>query len=115
MHVLNTAPRPVARTQALSADTEIPVLGLDLALAEHEQAVTEMLAQLKDLQARSEAADFVDLYTDVPNGARTSHAGASSSAIAAPNGAALGERALAGEAGAADAPPLAPTAVLLAD
>ena len=46
-------------------------------------------------------ADFVDLYTDVPNGARTSYAGASSSAIAAPKG-----------AGAADAPPLAPTAGL---
>eukprot|EP00900_Chrysochromulina_parva_P012113 jgi/Chrpa1/20902/Chrysochromulina_OHIO_Genome00025694-RA len=46
-------------------------------------------------------ADFVDLYTVVPNGARTSYAGASSSAIAAPNG-----------AGAADAPPLAPTAGL---
>eukprot|EP00900_Chrysochromulina_parva_P026817 jgi/Chrpa1/876/Chrysochromulina_OHIO_Genome00002215-RA len=45
MHVLNTAPRPVARTQALSADAELPVLGLDL-VAEHEQATSEMLALL---------------------------------------------------------------------
>jgi len=48
MHVLNTAPRPVARTQALSVDAELyklPVLGLDL-VAEHEQATSEMLALL---------------------------------------------------------------------
>ena len=74
MHVLHTAPRPVARTQALSADAELPVLGLDL-VEEHERSVSELLTKLEELQVRSNAAAKAPAVSSGSAGRMTSRLG----------------------------------------